>query len=185
MIKKIFSICVTINRGTFTTCILYVTFQLWSLSITKCWNWKLRKHVFTCKIDLERTHGEYLLNSLKASCNKQAYQDYCSSITCPLPPPNNCLKDWSPSQRFILDACPFISQCKQKHSGSIPRNACVACETAMLDYQESVTTEQTDKRQTKWSLCTTMLCRWHKKCTWILIFMLKWQITPKKSKKLN
>ena len=31
-----------------------------------------------------------------------------------------------------------------KHSGSIPRNACVACGTAMRDYQESVTTRQTD-----------------------------------------
>ena len=30
------------------------------------------------------------------------------------------------------------------HTGSIPRNACVACETAMRDYQESVTTRQTD-----------------------------------------
>ena len=50
---------------------------------------------------------------------------------------------------------------KKKHSGSIPRNACVACETyiakrdseecmcrlrniAMRDYQESVTTRQMD-----------------------------------------
>ena len=36
---------------------------------------------------------------------------------------------------------------KYKHSGSISRNACVACETyiAMRDYQESVTTGQTDR----------------------------------------
>ena len=49
-----------------------------------------------------------------------------------------------------------------KHSGSIPRNACVACETAMHDYQESVITGQTDRRRTKWSLCATMLHRWYK-----------------------
>ena len=33
-----------------------------------------------------------------------------------------------------------------QNSGSIPRNACVAWETAMLDYQESVTTGQTDRQ---------------------------------------
>ena len=31
-----------------------------------------------------------------------------------------------------------------EHSDSIPRNACVDCETALRDYQESVTTGQTD-----------------------------------------
>ena len=34
-----------------------------------------------------------------------------------------------------------------QHSGSIPRNACVACETAIRDYQENVTTVQTDAGQ--------------------------------------
>ena len=33
-----------------------------------------------------------------------------------------------------------------KQSGSIPRNTCFACETAMRDYQESVTTGQTDRQ---------------------------------------
>ena len=32
------------------------------------------------------------------------------------------------------------------HSGSILRNACVACETTMCDYQESVTTRQMDRQ---------------------------------------
>ena len=34
-----------------------------------------------------------------------------------------------------------------QHSGSILRNACVACESTMCDYQESGTTRQTDARQ--------------------------------------
>ena len=34
-----------------------------------------------------------------------------------------------------------------KHSGSIQRNACVACKTALCDYQESVTTGQTDTQR--------------------------------------
>ena len=34
---------------------------------------------------------------------------------------------------------------------------------AMLDYQESVTTGQTDRRRTKWSLCAAMLRRRHNK----------------------
>ena len=44
----------------------------------------------------------------------------------------------------------------------IPRNACVKCETATCDYQESVTIRQ-KSRWTKRSLCTAMPCRWHKK----------------------
>ena len=42
---------------------------------------------------------------------------------------------------------------------------------AMYDYQESVTTGQTDGRtdrhRTKWSLCAAMLRRWHKNKLWI------------------
>ena len=33
-----------------------------------------------------------------------------------------------------------------KHSGSIPRNVCDACKTAMRDYQESVTAGQTHRQ---------------------------------------
>ena len=67
-----------------------------------------------------------------------------------------------------------------KHSGSIPRNACIACKTKLCvtDYQKSVTTGQTDRQmpdkvwlpdtqtdrcRTKWSLCDAMLRRRHKK----------------------
>ena len=58
-----------------------------------------------------------------------------------------------------------------KHSGSIPRNACVACETAMRDcdyWTDTRTDRQTDREtdgQTgteQWSLCATMLGRWQK-----------------------
>ena len=54
-----------------------------------------------------------------------------------------------------------VSLAKQ-NSGSIPRNACVACETAMgvwqMDRQTDGRTDrrtdgQTDRRRTKWSLC--------------------------------
>ena len=42
---------------------------------------------------------------------------------------------------------------------------CMGClrNIAMRDYQESVTTGQTDRCRTKWSLCAAMLCRRHKK----------------------
>ena len=40
--------------------------------------------------------------------------------------------------------CPYST----KNSGSIPRSACVACETAMHDYQERVTTGHTDGQTT-------------------------------------
>ena len=49
--------------------------------------------------------------------------------------------------------------------------ACVACETALHDYQENVSTGQThgqtdgQTRQTKLSLCAAMLRRRHKKTT--------------------
>ena len=54
-----------------------------------------------------------------------------------------------------------------KHSGSIPRNACVACETAMRDcdyWTDTRTDRQTDGQTgtEQWSLCATMLGRWHK-----------------------
>ena len=66
----------------------------------------------------------------------------------------------------------------KKHSGSIPSNARVACETAMRDYQESVTAAQTDRqteggtdrRRTKWFLRAAMLRRRHKKQTTSLKF---------------
>ena len=49
---------------------------------------------------------------------------------------------------FFKNWC-YMSFIRNKHSGSIPRNACVARETylcAMRDYQESVTTRHTDTR---------------------------------------
>ena len=53
-----------------------------------------------------------------------------------------------------------------KNSGSIRRNACVACETAMRDYKEIVNTGQTDRKthryRTKWSL-KSRICRRSKK----------------------
>ena len=58
-------------------------------------------------------------------------------------------------QQFSISMPKFKSSIK--HSGSIQRNACVACETAMRDCQESMTTGQThghtdgqtDRRRTK------------------------------------
>ena len=68
----------------------------------------------------------------------------------------------------VIPMCRFALQATQKwwqHS-----KECMRClqniNEAMFDYQESVTTGQTDTRtdrhQTKWSLCCYMLCRRHK-----------------------
>ena len=71
---------------------------------------------------------------------------------------------------------------------------CMCClrNIAMLDYQESVTTGQTDtqtdgrtdRRRTKWSLCASMLRRRHKNditsfATWHIIYLpqLSWYFT--------
>ena len=54
-----------------------------------------------------------------------------------------------------------------KHSGSIPRNACVACETELCVTTKKVwladrqTHAHKDRRRTKWSLCAAMLRRRH------------------------
>ena len=47
----------------------------------------------------------------------------------------------------------------QQSEGSM----CLLPNIAMRDNQESVTTGQTHRGRTKWSLCTAMLCRQHKK----------------------
>ena len=48
----------------------------------------------------------------------------------------------------------------------------------ICDYQESVTTGQTDRRQTKWSLCAAMLRRWHNKWTAELDLLLNYENFP-------
>ena len=51
-----------------------------------------------------------------------------------------------------------------KNSGSIPRNACVACERKLWKVwpTDRQTDGRTDRQRTKWSLCVTMLRRRHK-----------------------
>ena len=53
---------------------------------------------------------------------------------------------------------------KLKHSGSTPRNACVACETQLCVTTKKVSLldRHTDRGGTKWSLCAAMLHRRHK-----------------------
>ena len=46
----------------------------------------------------------------------------------------------------ILGKCKYTFTLPKQHSGSIPRNACRLQNIALRDYQESVTTGQTDRQ---------------------------------------
>ena len=59
----------------------------------------------------------------------------------------------------LISFVEFKESNANKNSGSIPRNALVACETALRVWQ-------TDRRRTKWSLCVAMLRRRHKNYKW-------------------
>ena len=113
--------------------------------------WRVLWQIPTYKSDKSKVDISYLHI-------RTARQDYCDSVcqAVALKASHSLLTAACDSKLFHVLYLYFdqatSSMQKNKHIGSILRNACVACETAMSDYQESVTTgltdRQTDARQT-------------------------------------
>ena len=116
----------------------------------------------------------------------------CDFKTCVYHSLQICYKNLVKEFQFWLDWL-FGTQSitsNLENSGSIPRNACVACETELWECHRRTGTDRqtdrrTDRRRTKWSLCVAMLRRRHKNKTESDLYDLPFKLSCRGSLTVN